>query len=370
MNKGIIFAGDSFVWGEGLELFSELPSTKKYFETQEYSMKGPYNRAWNPEFKYSMKMYQEKNRFARLVVNHFDTWEDVYDRNGGCPYSNLDELLQQMNRTPLTDVNSIILHPTDIWRGIEAFRKIHPAGKYFSPTELIKGDNLSNFFFKQNLPILGTGDGYDKYDSPSKTILGGDIMPIQERFSSVKIDSLNDLFIFCYIYHQYDNKIINQTELIHRISTQLHPIDTLNFKTLRCMKECYDFFFSEYSNYGDKIDEIQKNLENKLVGEYFSFVNTYIKPKCDEHGVTLLYLPVWNETHSAYRDFGDTHYDNNKIPILCNGTEYESFYYLWQDFMIDRTPGYEWTHNMHPNLNGHKVISNSIIKYYEKNNIF
>ena len=80
-----------------------------------------------------------------------------------------------------------------------------------------------------------------------------------------KIDSLNDLFIFCYIYHQYDNKIINQTELIHRISTQLHPIDTLNFKTLRCMKECYDFFFLEYSNYGDKIDEIQKNLENKLI---------------------------------------------------------------------------------------------------------
>ena len=145
MNKGIIFSGDSFVWGEGLELFSKLPSTQHYFDKKEYSMAGPHNRAWSPEFTYSMKMFQQKHRFARLVANHFNTWEDVYDRNGGCPYSIIAELLAQIERTPLSDVRCVIIHPTDPWRAtdlhleLERFSSIqNPITKYFN-TESDKG---------------------------------------------------------------------------------------------------------------------------------------------------------------------------------------------------------------------------------------
>lgn len=70
--KGILFAGDSFTWGEGLQYYSHLPNIK-WKATQHY--KEDYTPA-HVEFIKS-------KRFARQVANHFETFEYCRNDNGG-----------------------------------------------------------------------------------------------------------------------------------------------------------------------------------------------------------------------------------------------------------------------------------------------
>ena len=70
--KGILFAGDSFTWGEGLQYYSTLPNVN-WDATQHY--KEDYTPA-HVEFIKS-------KRFARQVATHFETFEYCRDSNGG-----------------------------------------------------------------------------------------------------------------------------------------------------------------------------------------------------------------------------------------------------------------------------------------------
>lgn len=70
--KGILFAGDSFTWGEGLHLYSDLPDIiydENTFDIMNYT---PAHKNWI-----------EANRFSRLVANHFGTFDFVRFNNGG-----------------------------------------------------------------------------------------------------------------------------------------------------------------------------------------------------------------------------------------------------------------------------------------------
>ena len=71
--KGILFAGDSFTWGEGLHLYSGLPNTN-------YDEHG-YNNGLS--LSPAHIKFIESHRFARKVANHFDTFELCRHGNGG-----------------------------------------------------------------------------------------------------------------------------------------------------------------------------------------------------------------------------------------------------------------------------------------------
>jgi hypothetical protein len=70
--KGILFAGDSFTWGEGLHLYSDLPDVK-------FDEIGHDGRNYTP----AHIKFIEANRFARKVANHFNTFELTRTANGG-----------------------------------------------------------------------------------------------------------------------------------------------------------------------------------------------------------------------------------------------------------------------------------------------
>jgi len=367
MNKGFIFSGDSFVWGEGLELFSNLPSTYKYFRQRKYSMESEdgHNRAWNPEYKNSMRMFQQKNRFARLVANHFDTWEDVYDRNGGCPYTIIDELFTQINRTPLTDVASIIIHPSDPWRsvdiysnpnynGIKSIKGIHPSSKYFQSFRGLPPGNLSQFSLSKPIPYFGTNRGFDKYK---------DI--ITENYFSLVENNFLRLLTFCVSYDEY--KKGNRT-LETAIEDCYLPIDTSD-DAIKKYDIYYDFCKLELSQYGNTFEKIINELEIKLCRDFIQFIEKHIKPNADKYGVNISFLPVWNERWVSYKNAKCSFYNDNIIEIYKDGKYYPSFSFFWQEYMIEKTKGYEWTNNMHPNLEGHKLIANSIIDYFKRKNI-
>ena len=71
--KGIIFAGDSFTWGQGLHHYSELPTVVE-----------PKNNQYiKSEYRNSHLNYIKTVRFPRLVANYFNTFEIVQFENGG-----------------------------------------------------------------------------------------------------------------------------------------------------------------------------------------------------------------------------------------------------------------------------------------------
>lgn len=73
VTKGIIFAGCSFTWGQGLYYYSNLSTIKE-----------PPPDCYIPEFvQHSHLKFMESVRSPRLVANHFNTFELVQKPNGG-----------------------------------------------------------------------------------------------------------------------------------------------------------------------------------------------------------------------------------------------------------------------------------------------
>jgi hypothetical protein len=78
MQNGILFLGDSFTWGEGLELYCDTP---KWIEERTQQNGWPTLSTKQDE---DGIRFREENRFSRLVANHFGKIDCVNDTNGGC----------------------------------------------------------------------------------------------------------------------------------------------------------------------------------------------------------------------------------------------------------------------------------------------
>lgn len=73
VTKGIIFAGCSFTWGQGLYYYSNLPTLKE-----------PPPDAYNSNLLTNSHIrFMQSVRYPRIVANHFETFECVYPGNGG-----------------------------------------------------------------------------------------------------------------------------------------------------------------------------------------------------------------------------------------------------------------------------------------------
>lgn len=73
VTKGMIFAGCSFTWGQGLYYYSNMSTLKE-----------PPPDCYNPDLlsKAHIK-FMESVRYPRIVADHFNTFEFVYPGNGG-----------------------------------------------------------------------------------------------------------------------------------------------------------------------------------------------------------------------------------------------------------------------------------------------
>lgn len=74
---GILFLGDSFTWGEGLELYCDTP---KWVE--ERSQKNTW-KYLSTKQDTDGEDFREKNRYPGIVSKHFNTNVYVDDHNGG-----------------------------------------------------------------------------------------------------------------------------------------------------------------------------------------------------------------------------------------------------------------------------------------------
>jgi hypothetical protein len=96
--KGILFLGDSFTWGEGLHMYSDLPDIK-------------FNEQGHDGINYTPAhvKFIEANRFARKVANHFNTFELTRSSNGGSNnmmFEFIDKLPEQYKKHNMTAIGS------------------------------------------------------------------------------------------------------------------------------------------------------------------------------------------------------------------------------------------------------------------------
>src|SRR6056300_1297236 len=77
MKDKIIFAGDSFTWGEGLELFID---SKKWINQRELHSEWPELELLQDE---ESVLFREKNRYPTLVADELNIKPIVYPDNGG-----------------------------------------------------------------------------------------------------------------------------------------------------------------------------------------------------------------------------------------------------------------------------------------------
>lgn len=88
--KGLLFAGCSFTWGQGLYYYSNLPTLKE-----------PAPDCYDPALVTAAhKRFMETVRFPRLVAQHFRTWEVVHPFNGGSNLSAIRWWRSSFNEMP------------------------------------------------------------------------------------------------------------------------------------------------------------------------------------------------------------------------------------------------------------------------------
>ena len=94
MSKGILGIGDSFMWGESLYFYSDLPNL-------------PFSKEHNFDFDSmteGMVAYKNKHRFIQLVADYYDTWCTTKSLNGSTNEYNL-EFLNTFNYTDVINPN-------------------------------------------------------------------------------------------------------------------------------------------------------------------------------------------------------------------------------------------------------------------------
>lgn len=75
--KGMLFAGCSFTWGQGLYYYSSLPTLGE-----------PAPDCYDPALvTEAHKEFMRSVRYPRIVADHFKTWEVVHPFNGGSNFS-------------------------------------------------------------------------------------------------------------------------------------------------------------------------------------------------------------------------------------------------------------------------------------------
>jgi hypothetical protein len=88
--KGLLFAGCSFTWGQGLYYYSNLSTLKE-----------PPPDCYDPALVTAAhKRFMESVRFPRLVAKHFNTWEVVHVFNGGSNLSAIRWWRSSFNNLP------------------------------------------------------------------------------------------------------------------------------------------------------------------------------------------------------------------------------------------------------------------------------
>lgn len=112
-NDVIIFGGDSFTWGEGLEL---------YLDTPKWISERDNLNTWSELYQkqdYDSQKFREANRFPTIVSNYYNVNPKVFHQNGGqfeTPIIHIEKNLKNLAGYRPNNVKYIIIQFTSFQR--------------------------------------------------------------------------------------------------------------------------------------------------------------------------------------------------------------------------------------------------------------
>ena len=90
--KGMVFAGCSFTWGQGLYYYSNMPTLEE----------PPPDHYRSGLVRWTHHKFQKTIRYPRLVSNHFNTFELTQNFNGGATHSIIEYWKERFKSAPNT----------------------------------------------------------------------------------------------------------------------------------------------------------------------------------------------------------------------------------------------------------------------------
>ena len=147
--KGIAFVGCSFVWGQGLYYYSDLPTVERV----------PVNTFDKNKVSDAQIEFMKSRRWPRLVANHFDTFELVQNKNGGSNTNNIEWWNDCFSKTPVHSAQyyNTPLLPHYLYGELShaVFQLTHCHRDHFIFDHEEEGEQLKKFGYDPiNLPIF------------------------------------------------------------------------------------------------------------------------------------------------------------------------------------------------------------------------
>lgn len=302
----IAFAGDSFTWGEGLELYIDSP-----FWKQQRKKPSSWLELKTIQTKESTE-FREKNRFPGIIADYYNCDIIINPNNGG--YIGTIARICDDILTHKTPVDFLIIQFSSFLRNPIHFHHGSWEGacgcKYCQNSSSKHHQHVHCFFHLTDV--------------------------IRKKYVYKEELNDDDLFHLNWLYDEFDSKIFD----LDVNENEMHHIDIINY--IYSFIDSYSYLHLRY------------------------MIKRYIQP-LEEMGVKVLYIDSWDAQSSAVcRNMSDIF--DNMIPLQGNGHLCTKFYSEFENsFEYPRiSDQFPKTQNGHPTLIQHKKIAKSIIQLIDQ----
>lgn len=266
--KGMLFAGCSFTWGQGLYYYSGLDTLKQ----------PPINQYKQHFVTLAHERYMESLRFPRLVANHFDAFELCQPFNGGASYSIHDwwrrcfMSLDDPNKTYRSNFKHNIptYHYSEVSHVFYQFTQWHRAQSSYKPGEdiithsdALREPGFKDWLVEQNLTL-------NNYEILARKKEIYDVKKFLMEFDRQGIKT----YVMCWPYDMSDD-ILNDSWLSSRFIT-------FNYK-----EKHYNDIESMMID-GTQVNGIHINPELTIIRDYENFE----VPPQDDHPSRLCHRVI------------------------------------------------------------------------------
>jgi hypothetical protein len=306
--KPIIFAGDSWTFGEGLELYNSTYYNFVYnYFTKNKHLLYNWPNVESISSGGSCGHTRSTHRFASIVSEYFKTSYFSKNENGGDNTWAIDYIEYLIDTYDENSFSYIVFQFTDMFR-----------------------DLYSQFFSK--LEIVSDDMGYLNIDPP----LYRNFLNLWESWESARMG------LFINQIDEYDKMSqLTGNNISYDLACRLQKEYSTYFNFIN------ELFISQYDSYYRRLSRYK--IPIICIGTWSPNDASIIK-ELDSESISFfkdrMVLLENNEITSNY------------MADLCdfNGNQYP-----YDDMLIGKV--WEWTDNLHPTQKFHKIIANSIIKH-------
>jgi len=267
VTKGMIFAGCSFTWGQGLYYYSNMGSLKYSTRHDDYDR----NRIDDTHIR-----FMEYKRFARLVANHFDTFEMVIPFNGGSNESSIkwwSDLLSGKRLKEFEYVNNPI-NPSDISQFEYVNNPINPSDishLIFQSTQTFRNNFDIEFDGKTHrIPYCMAYDKRYPYVDTFWKLLNENNLTLEEWQYNCQRENINMIKSFLEMVEGYGIK----TTLFSWTGEGMEFIESDEWLSKRFLRMNYE------NKLYDSLNQLMDEVPEMVI---FTDYKTFIKPPIDHH---------------------------------------------------------------------------------------